>query len=156
MHRCLGVAVFFVCMLPWRAHAADSAEWSEALSFLEKHSVLRTADVGIHLVGVESGETLFAHAAAAPLIPASTAKVFTTAAALRELGPGWRFETEFVSASRPNGSGVLPGDLYLVGSGDPGFVVEDLYKLVRDLRNVGVERVSGRVVLDHAETEAPG
>ena len=52
-------------------------------------------------------------------MPASTAKLFSTALALERLGPGYRFTTSIVSAREPDANGRLAGDLRLVGGGDP-------------------------------------
>ncbi|MGN6472629.1 MAG: D-alanyl-D-alanine carboxypeptidase/D-alanyl-D-alanine endopeptidase [Mycobacteriales bacterium] len=65
------------------------------------------------VVDVETGRTLWSHAARTPAAPASTLKLLTAAAALRTLGPSFRFTT---SVKR------LGDTLYLVGGGDPTLV----------------------------------
>ena len=68
---------------------------------------------------VEDGETtIYGRQPDLTLTPASTLKVLTGTAALRKLGPDFRFVTE-VKADRPVVGGVLDGPLWLVGSGDP-------------------------------------
>ncbi|MFN8036247.1 MAG: D-alanyl-D-alanine carboxypeptidase [Acidimicrobiia bacterium] len=52
-----------------------------------------------------------------PLIPASTLKLITAAAALQTLGPSYRFTTTAVATARPVNGTV--DRLYLVGGGDP-------------------------------------
>lgn len=52
------------------------------------------------------------------VIPASTQKIPVAAVALQRLGADFRYTTEVVAASRPVG-GVIEGDLFLVGGGDP-------------------------------------
>jgi D-alanyl-D-alanine carboxypeptidase/D-alanyl-D-alanine-endopeptidase (penicillin-binding protein 4) len=52
------------------------------------------------------------------LIPASTLKLLTTAAALAQLGPGYRFTTDVRAGGPPAADGAV-GDLYLIGGGDP-------------------------------------
>ena len=52
------------------------------------------------------------------LIPASNQKIITTFAALETLGPDFRFTTTVQTAAAVE-DGVLTGDLYLVGGGDP-------------------------------------
>jgi D-alanyl-D-alanine carboxypeptidase/D-alanyl-D-alanine-endopeptidase (penicillin-binding protein 4) len=42
---------------------------------------------GIHVVSLDSGKTVYAHAADALMVPASTAKIFTAALALDTFGP---------------------------------------------------------------------
>ncbi len=53
-----------------------------------------------------------------PLIPASNQKLLVGSVALEVLGPDYRFTTEVRAAAAPVG-GVVGGDLYLVGGGDP-------------------------------------
>ena len=50
--------------------------------------------------------------------PASVTKLFSTAAALIELGPGYRFQTPLVRRGEVDPKGVLQGDLILVAQGD--------------------------------------
>ena len=108
------------------------------------------ASVGVQVVDVETGEEVFARGADAVLNPASTMKVITAAAALKNLGPAYRFTTDIFGDPefelRPDGT--LEGNLYVKGHGDPTFVVEKLWKLVRDLRLNGIERIEGDVVFD--------
>ena len=114
----------------------------------------RSARMGIALMDIETGEVVFDELAHRPLVPASTAKLLVTAVALRELGPAYRFETALLALSPPDGSGRLPGDLYVRGSGDPTLVVEGLWKLVRDLKSAGVESVGGQVLFDDSVMES--
>ena len=68
---------------------------------------------------VEDGEaTIYGRQPDLTLTPASTLKMLTGTAALRRLGPDFRFVTE-VKADRPVVGGILEGPLWLVGSGDP-------------------------------------
>ncbi|MGY2083029.1 D-alanyl-D-alanine carboxypeptidase/D-alanyl-D-alanine endopeptidase [Blastococcus sp. SYSU DS0539] len=64
------------------------------------------------VVDVATGQVLFDEDAAAPLTPASTAKLLTAAAVLTTLDPGETLETRVVS-------GAAPGEVVLVGGGDP-------------------------------------
>lgn len=65
------------------------------------------------------GRPIIAKDAATALIPASNQKVLTAAAAFEALGPRHRYTTEVRAAARPNANGVVNGDLFLVGGGDP-------------------------------------
>ena len=56
-----------------------------------------------------------------PRIPASIAKLYTTATALLRLGPQTTLATARVSDAEVDAAGVLRGDLVLVGGGDPFF-----------------------------------
>ncbi|HSG40922.1 MAG TPA: D-alanyl-D-alanine carboxypeptidase, partial [Thermoanaerobaculia bacterium] len=52
--------------------------------------------LGVHVVEIDTGETVYAYNADEQLILASNQKLFTTAAALDALGPGYFFETRLV------------------------------------------------------------
>jgi serine-type D-Ala-D-Ala carboxypeptidase/endopeptidase (penicillin-binding protein 4) len=92
------------------------------------------------------------------LLPASTQKAVVAAAALEVLGPDHRFTTRVVGPA-PDDDGVIRGDVYLVGSGDPTLATPEygswvypsrprapMERLVRQLRRQGVTRIDGRVV----------
>lgn len=89
-----------------------------------------------------------------PLNPASTMKLVTTYAALELLGPTHKWYTEFY-ADGPVRDGVLDGNLYLKGGGDPKLNMERLWLLMRDLRANGVREVRGDLVLDRSHFMQP-
>ena len=81
--------------------------------------------------------------------PASTMKLVTTYAALEMLGPTYQWRTEFYADGQLK-DGVLNGNLYLKGGGDPKLNMEKLWLLMRDLRANGVQKVTGDLVLDRS------
>lgn len=74
-------------------------------------------------------------------LTASTAKLYTTYAALVRLGPATTLKTEVWK----NGD-----DLILVGSGDPSMTVERVSSLLRQLRAQGLKDLRGNIVLDRS------
>jgi serine-type D-Ala-D-Ala carboxypeptidase/endopeptidase (penicillin-binding protein 4) len=76
-----------------------------------------SGDLAIAVVD-ERGYPLLVHEQDRPLIPASTMKLVTAAAALRSLGPEHRYTTP-VRATAPIEDGTIRGDLVLLGVGDP-------------------------------------
>lgn len=84
-----------------------------------------------------------------PMNPASTMKLVTTFAALELLGPAYTWKTTAWSAA-PLANGVLAGDLYLRGSGDPKLTFEQFWLLLRQLRARGVREIGGDLVLDRS------
>jgi D-alanyl-D-alanine carboxypeptidase/D-alanyl-D-alanine-endopeptidase (penicillin-binding protein 4) len=115
-------------------------------SFLAKRE-LAGARVGVLVVLRDGGATLFEENADLPMVPASNMKIVTGAAALSLLGPDYRFETVFATDGEIDG-GVLEGDLYVVGSGDPSIVSEELWKIAEEVRLLGIETIAGDLVLD--------
>jgi len=106
----------------------------------------------VQVVDLGSGGVLFAHEARRPLVPASNAKLATTAAALTLLGPDYAHETRVVVEARP-ADGVVRGDLFVVGGGDPTISRRfDPEPLLSDwaarVRRSGITRIEGDVVAD--------
>lgn len=113
------------------------------------------------LVVEADGRPLVAHRPEEAVTPASTEKVLTAAAALVALGPDFRYRTRVEAAAAPVG-GVVAGDLYLVGGGDPVLATEAYASLtpqqaaahtsIEDLADAvvaaGVTQVQGSVVGD--------
>ena len=73
---------------------------------------------GVLVVDRKTGQVVFERNADQLFSPASVTKLFSTAAALIELGPGYRFQTPIVRRGEVDAKGKLQGDLILVAQGD--------------------------------------
>lgn len=95
---------------PVAARAADPAAVRRVLArVLDDRRLGRRVGVGVSLLA--DGQPVWRDGPAR-LVPASTLKLLTTAAALARLGPDHRFSTTVVAGARPR-------DVVLVGGGDP-------------------------------------
>jgi len=126
----------------------DEFPFESLLGPLTSNRLFQEADIGIQVVNVQSGEEVYAYGADAGYVPASVMKVLTAATALQTLGPTWRFTTEILKEGDINEDGVLEGNLYVRGGGDPTLVVETVWKMVRDLQLAGIRGVDGNVIFD--------
>jgi serine-type D-Ala-D-Ala carboxypeptidase/endopeptidase (penicillin-binding protein 4) len=79
---------------------------------------------------------------------ASNTKLFTTATALHRLGGGGRIVTRVKHRGGIGQRGVLSGDLYLIGGGDPALDAAGLAELARELHSGGLRRVKGKLFAD--------
>jgi D-alanyl-D-alanine carboxypeptidase/D-alanyl-D-alanine-endopeptidase (penicillin-binding protein 4) len=77
------------------------------------------ASWGILVVDPQTDEVLYERNADEMFVPASTTKLFTSAAVLESLGPDYRFITPVYAIGTVDRTGILEGDLVLVASGDP-------------------------------------
>lgn len=77
---------------------------------------LRSAVVGV--LAVRGADTLAQMNRSVKMVPASNMKLLTTGLALLNLGADWQFRTTLAYSGSIN-DGVLEGDLYIVGGGDP-------------------------------------
>ena len=73
---------------------------------------------GILVVDAKTGQTVYERNADELFAPASVTKLFSTSAALVELGPNYRFQTPMVRRGEVDVKGTLHGDVILVAQGD--------------------------------------
>lgn len=107
---------------------------------------VKPARVGVLVQEARTGRVLVKLRETEPFNIASNAKLITAAAALSQLGPGYRFKT-LVFAPGRKGS-VVEGDLYLKGYGDPSLQMSDLWRVVQEIHDRGVREIKGGVVVD--------
>ena len=87
-----------------------------------------------------------------PVNPASMMKLVTTYAALDLLGPAYSWNTP-VYVEGPVSNGVLNGNLYIKGQGDPKLVLERVWLMLRHVQGLGITTVSGDIVIDRSAFE---
>jgi serine-type D-Ala-D-Ala carboxypeptidase/endopeptidase (penicillin-binding protein 4) len=114
---------------------------------------------GLLVVDGESGRVLCARAPRRQRPLASNMKLFTTSTALARFGPDHRISTQLLGDGELDRGGVLHGNLYLRGGGDPALgsrafyrrflgLGTDLFALRGQLRAAGVRAVTGRLYAD--------
>ena len=144
-----------------RGAAADEGSWGsprgagalrdELSSILGAHT--RGGQWGVMVTSVTRGDTLFSANADVLLKPASIMKLMTTGLALERFGPEHTFETEVLRDGRVS-NGVLDGNLYLRGGGDPTLSLRfwegesPMDALARQIAAAGIRQVRGAVVAD--------
>jgi len=108
------------------------------------------AGSGALAVDLDSGRRIYSLRAYAPRMPASVQKLYTSATTLRRLGAAGRLTTSVLTRTAPAADGVVRGDLYLRGGGDPTFDAVDSNGLAQQLVDAGITKVRGRVVGDES------
>lgn len=112
---------------------------------------------GVLVHSLDRRQRLFELNPNAMLVPASIAKLVTAASAYEAVGWDFRFDTT-VWAAGPIVDGTLDGDLVVAGSGDPS-VESRGWSLLDDwvgaLKDLGIRRITGRIVADDDAVEDP-
>ncbi|MEO6588342.1 MAG: D-alanyl-D-alanine carboxypeptidase/D-alanyl-D-alanine-endopeptidase [Pyrinomonadaceae bacterium] len=116
----------------------------------------RRGSIGVKIVSLDTGKTVFEQDAEKYFMPASNMKSFTVAAAMEKLTPNFRFVTSVFANSAPDVNGTISGDLTIYGRGDisisTAFYDGDYYKGIDELANriaqTGVKRIEGNLVGD--------
>lgn len=82
-------------------------------------------------------------------IPGSVSKVVIAIAALNVLGGDFRFKTQLAYKGKID-AGVLKGDLYIKGFGDPLLQISDLMNFVEVLKKYGIKKIEGKLFYDQS------
>jgi D-alanyl-D-alanine carboxypeptidase/D-alanyl-D-alanine-endopeptidase (penicillin-binding protein 4) len=130
------------------APAADQAtELQQQLDTLLTDARFTGSQVGLVVRDATTGETLYDRNGSTRLLPASSTKLFSSAAAMHTLGAGFRFHTD-VLATAAIRNGKLRGNLYLKGYGDPTALESDYVALAKQVARSGVRRIHGDLIAD--------
>ena len=116
---------------------------------------------GVRVYDLDAGRAVYARHLTARLRPASNMKLITSATALAGWGADHAFKTElYVPAAGPDANGILHGNVYLKGYGDPSLstpwfqrnvlhiTTSSVTDFVTALQALGVTKVAGHVVGD--------
>ncbi|MEW6467887.1 MAG: D-alanyl-D-alanine carboxypeptidase/D-alanyl-D-alanine-endopeptidase [Bacteroidota bacterium] len=144
--------------------AADSAEKDttplerllHALDTLSKRPELMYAGFGFSLVSPDSNTVIAEYNSKQALVPASVMKIVTTGVALARLGAGYRYTTQLQYDGNIEG-GVLKGNIYIRGTGDPTLGSETfgstsaktvLANWTAAIKSLGIDSITGAIIGD--------
>lgn len=118
--------------------------------------VMRNAQWGFVVYDPKKKKILNSYNENASLIPASTTKLLTTEAAMALFGKDYQWVTQLEHSGEIDTDGILNGNLYIIGSGDPslgtgragattyGALVSDF---TNSIKGLGIKRIKGNIVL---------
>ncbi|MGE3277432.1 MAG: D-alanyl-D-alanine carboxypeptidase/D-alanyl-D-alanine-endopeptidase [Vicinamibacterales bacterium] len=120
------------------------------------------AQWAVHVYSLQHAETLYSLNAFQLMVPASTEKLFTVAAAAATLGWDYRYTTRILATGPVGAGGTLDGDLVVVGNGDPTINPRhpERWRAFDDwaaaLSARGIRIVNGRLIGDDRAFAEPG
>ncbi|KXH81418.1 D-alanyl-D-alanine carboxypeptidase/D-alanyl-D-alanine endopeptidase [Chryseobacterium kwangjuense] len=121
--------------------------------------VLKNASWGFVVYDPKTKKVISSYNENTPLVPASTTKLLTTETALNLLGENYRWMTQLEYSGTVDENGVLNGNLYVVGSGDPSLgtnkagawsyrdIISDF---MSGLSREGIKKVNGDIIIQTA------
>lgn len=141
------------------AFSQTSSKLNLEVEKLKKDESLKHAQWSVCVMNVKKDSALFDYNSATSLIPASTLKIVTTSAALNILGSDFRFETKIEYDGKFDSiTGVLNGNIYITGGGDP--TIESEYfrdkkdslsiveKWAKIIKEKGIKKIEGSIIAD--------
>lgn len=126
---------------------------------IKELSYLENASFSFHVMDVDADTTVAEFNSKNSLVPASTMKLVTTSAALVKLGSYKQFKTKIEHDGTIDSNGILHGNLYVTGGGDPTLGSKyfldkdekpsDFMKIwVAEIQKAGIKSITGRVIGD--------
>lgn len=150
------IVLFILILLSFTLSAQN------ALDSFVNCDLLRNANVSLMVKDLNSGKVLYAYRANNAAKPASTLKTITTSTALELLGGDFQFKTKLQYSGKISKKGVLAGNLYIKGDGDPTlgseFLGDTLFlnKWVEEIKKAGIKKIEGNIIADESEYDMEG
>lgn len=141
--------------LPLESSAQTDTAMRDSINQILTGAGTPNAIWAVRVVQTNDGTPVYDRNGYTSLLPASNTKLYTTAAALHELGPDFRYLTSLF-AYGPVVEGVLHGPLVVRGSGDPviggrftdGDITHTFRAWADSLKKQGITRIDGDIVGD--------
>ena len=127
--------------------------FAESLDIFLNSPVTSSANISLLVQDLHSGELIDCYRPQNVAPPASVMKLLPTATALETLGADYQFST-YIEYSGYISNGVLYGDLYVRGTGDPTLGSQKvgdrnfLNRWVKAIREAGIREIRGAVIAD--------
>lgn len=128
---------------------------------LIKESQYSEQTVGVIVKDIKSNSVIVSINQDKLFNPASVMKLITATAAFDLLGIEYCFKTNvYIDVPFNRDSGVVNGNLYIRGGGDPGFLAERMWLFVQHLTHCGIKKIKRDLILDDSffdmQTNGPG
>lgn len=145
-----------------KAASAGKTAAQKYVELVAQNEVLKNSLFGV-CARTEGGQTLVSWNSGKRMLPASNMKLISTGAALHQLGADFKFETR-IGYDGSIEDGVLHGDVYIVGGGDPTIASKDSIAIPRFmlmgkwkamLEKAGIKKIDGRIIGDGRYFDGP-
>ena len=150
-------AIIWIYIILFSALSAQVtiAEW---LNHIASDDTLSRAQWSIYAEYTDTGDPIIDHNSRISLAPASSLKIITTGLSLIRLGPDFRFTTKLFYSGHLSRKGILNGNIYIVGGGDPTLGSDKVpvslsadslvMAWVEAIKALGIKRINGDLIAD--------
>lgn len=144
----LSSAPVYAETLPQSTDQKTFPQIDQLLSIMSKDPNSSGARVGMAVYNTTKNEWVYQSQPDQTFVPASNLKLYVSATALDQLGPSDRIKTELYTTGKITPQGVLQGDVYLKGYGDPSLTTDDLTSMTQELKQKGIHAIHGQIFVD--------
>ncbi|MEO8664201.1 MAG: D-alanyl-D-alanine carboxypeptidase/D-alanyl-D-alanine-endopeptidase [Ignavibacteria bacterium] len=106
--------------------------------------------VSVQVASADKYDLLYEHNPREKMIPASITKLITAASAIDVLGVNYDFKTIVYTDDSELKDGIIDGNLYLKGYGDPDLNSSDIMYLAKLVREKNINEITGNIIYDES------
>jgi serine-type D-Ala-D-Ala carboxypeptidase/endopeptidase (penicillin-binding protein 4) len=151
--------IILIALVSMTCLTKSIAQNPEFVNKLLSQECFENASFTIYAIDLGTNETLISYDIKRSLAPASVQKLFSTAAALELYNNDYRFKTELAYSGKIDYNGVLTGDIYIIGYGDPtlgsshfnNHYSNYLQNWVSFIKSAGIKEIKGNIIGDPSE-----
>ena len=136
--------ILIVCLMPLSAFPEVPYEYKKIIN---KYKVPNDSFTFVVKNLTNNAESIVTHNEKLFFNPASLAKIISTFIALEELGPQFKWHSDFFHNGKISGD-TLNGDLIFKGTGDATFSINNLENSIRKIQRDGIKKIKGNLILD--------
>ena len=151
------IILLVVAIISFPTVCGQKQSIGEYVDNMVKEPDMETATVAINIYNATQGNDIYCYNAVKSMVPASVVKLVTTAVGFEKLGNDFRFKTSLGYSGEVDKRGVLQGNLYIVGGGDPLLgsyrykqtVIDTVFALWKNaMASEGIKKINNRVCYD--------
>ncbi|MCY7362265.1 MAG: D-alanyl-D-alanine carboxypeptidase, partial [Ignavibacteria bacterium] len=106
--------------------------------------------LSIQIVSADKYDLIYDYEPQKQMIPASITKLITSALAFHELGVSFNFKTIVYTDDSDIKDGIINGNLYLKGYGDPDLNSGDISELAKLISEKNITEITGNIIYDES------
>jgi len=145
--KALKVLIIFLLFISTGSAQLDKQSLKEQI---DSTVINLKCDVSVMVVSADKYDVIYSYNPDAKMIPASITKMITSAAALMKLGKDYFFKTAIFTDDINIEDGIINGNIYLKGYGDPDFSSSDLRRMTDNLQKLGITSITGNLIYDES------
>ena len=145
----------FSLLLIFSISISLKAQTINSLSTVSSDKLTTTGHVGFCCKEIASGRSIGSLNSQKTLTPASITKLITTSCALELLGSDYSFKTWIDCDTLPDSLGVLNGNIYLHGEGDPTLASNYFKETLnfaqvwsKAIKEKGIKQINGHIIAE--------
>lgn len=152
MRRLIVLTIAFLATLG--AGAQQVVDLEKTILNIHRESGMQHGMLSVCVYNITKGQEVYSYNSQMSMIPGSVVKLFTTGVAFDRLGSDFRFTTQLGIRGEIDREGVLHGNIYIMGGGDPMLgsyryrqtTPDSLFEgWTKALKKKGIRRVDGRI-----------